>query len=68
MPATIDNILRWWGREEADRPALSLSGDTVAYDELNAWEPLPRLAMGKISKPALRQRYSAPGNLLPRVR
>ncbi len=31
-------------------------------------EPLPRLATGKISKPALRERYLATGDLPPRVR
>jgi acyl-CoA synthetase (AMP-forming)/AMP-acid ligase II len=37
MPATIDNMLRWWGTEDADRPALSLAGDTVTYGGLDAW-------------------------------
>ena len=37
MPATVDNMLRWWGREGPELPALSLSGDMLTYAELNAW-------------------------------
>ncbi len=37
MAATIDKAVEWWARVSPERIAISMSGDALSFEALNAW-------------------------------